>query len=34
MWYIYAGSIAIGVVAYALLRLLVNKKYNNFIFWV
>lgn len=33
-WYIYAGSIAIGVFAYALLRLLVNKKYNNFIFWV
>ena len=33
-WYIYAGSIAIGAIAYALLRLLVNKKYNNFIFWV
>jgi ABC-type polysaccharide/polyol phosphate export permease len=33
-WYIYAGSIAIGVIAYGMLRHLVNKKYNNFIFWV
>lgn len=33
-WYIYLGSIAIGAVAYTLLRLLVNKKFNNFIFWI
>ena len=33
-WYMYVGSIAIGAIAYVLLLLLVNKKYNNFIFWV